>query len=151
MPSTPQIIHMRRRRWKKYHDTPAQRSGLGLVLFLSISFIICIFGLTYFYAIVTDDLPSLQSLPLLLEPPDGFLLQPTRFYDRSGTHVIYEVENPAIEERRYIRIGPSSENKVVDDGESLPQSLINATIAISDPSFINHLGFSTFRNPREFT
>lgn len=140
MPSVPHITRIRRRRWNKYHNTKTQRGGLVLALLVSISFVLLIFGVTFFYSLATQNLPSLETLPLLIEPPGGLLLQATRFYDRSGEHVIHTVENPAVSERRYYHLGTQAEVQESDD--FIHPNLVSATIAISDPTFWSNPGFS---------
>jgi membrane peptidoglycan carboxypeptidase len=140
MPSVTQIIRMRRRRRRKYHHTPIQRSGFGVVLILCLSIIIAGAGVVLFYSKATYQLPPIESIPILLEPPDGVLLQPTRFYDRSGAHVIHVVENPTIQERTYYSLGGEDFSS---GNMAEPQANIaNSTISISDPSFLEHPGFS---------
>jgi membrane peptidoglycan carboxypeptidase len=136
----PQILRMRHRRWNKYHDTPGQHWGIGLALVVSLSLVILIFGFIVIYTIATKNLPSLETLPMLLEPPNGLLLQPTRFYDRSGLHEIYVVENPAIQERKYLSM--ETEGEAPGKNPHIPATLIKSTIAITDPSFWSNPGFS---------
>jgi len=140
MPSVPQIIRMRHRRGSKYDNTPALRGSMGLALIISLATVFILFGSTFLYTTVTRDLPSLETFPLLLAPPDGLLLQPTRFYDRSGVHVIHTVENPTIPERQYLPLGSGDEDP--DTTPFLPDNLVMATIAIADPEFWSHPGFS---------
>jgi hypothetical protein len=45
------------------------------------------------YADLTHDLPNIQYLGILLNPPDGLLLQPTRIYDRSGAHLLLTLQD----------------------------------------------------------
>ncbi len=138
MPSVPHINRIRRRRRKKAHRPTFQRAGLAAILFVSLFFTLALTDMSLVYASAIQDLPSTQTLSLLLEPPDGFLLQPTRFYDRSGTHVIQEVENPAINERVYLPIETIRQGSEIEQ----PGSIITATIAISDPTFWSNPGFS---------
>jgi len=140
MPSNPHIIRMRRRRWNKYHHTTIQRGGLGLALLISLSILVMAFGSTILYVLATRDLPSPEIIALQLEPPDGLLLHPTRFFDRSGEHLIHSVENPTIQDRQYLPLETSGE--VTGDQEMLPSVLVSATIAISDPTFWSNPGFS---------
>lgn len=86
------------------------------------------------YADITRNLPSTDILPHLLNPPDGLLLQPTRIYDRSGLNLLYtfSTEESA---RRYLSINESSP-------QHIPQELVNAVIAVQDPQFWNHSGYS---------
>lgn len=140
MPSVTQIIRMRRRRWRKYHDTPIQRSGLGVALILCLFFLITSAIGVLSYSRATSHLPPIEIIPTSLEPPNGVLLQPTRFYDRSGTHVIHVVENPAISERSYLSLdGVEFTNTI---SASPHGNIIKATVSISDPTFFENPGFS---------
>ena len=56
------------------------------------------------YADVTRELPSVEILPRLLNPPDGLLLQPTRIYDRTGEQVLFTFASDDNSPRRYIPI-----------------------------------------------
>lgn len=140
MPSIPHITRIRRRRWHKYHNTTIQRGGLGIALLISLSILVIFLGLPSLYIFAIRDLPSPELISLLLEQPDGFLMQPTRFYDRSGVYLIHTVENPAIQERQYLPFGIDDEKRGTK--ETLPTTLISATIAISDPTFWSNPGFS---------
>ncbi|MBU0512619.1 MAG: penicillin-binding protein [Chloroflexi bacterium] len=140
MPTVPQILHFRQRRREKTQNTPASRAGLGCATLFSLCTAIAFIGLTLFYTALTRDLPSLETIPLLLEPPNGLLLHPTRFYDRSGEHVILSLQNPAVTERRYIPIDDNLENTAA--GQHLSPELVTATIATSDPTFWSNPGFS---------
>ena len=130
MPTVPQILRMRQRRREKTQNTPASRAGLGCATLFSLCTAIAFIGLTLFYTALIRDLPPLETIPLLLEPPNGLLLHPTRFYDRSGEYVIHSLQNPAVTERRYIPM------------EELSPELVTATIATSDPTFWINPGFS---------
>jgi membrane carboxypeptidase/penicillin-binding protein len=140
MPSIPHIIRMRRRRWHTYHHTPIQRGGLFTALLISLTILVLSFNLTALFIFATRNLPSPENIALQLEPPNGFLLQPTRFYDRTGVHLIHTVENPAIEERQYLPLETSGEDS--SNQEMLPSYLVSATVAISDPTFWSNPGFS---------
>jgi len=85
------------------------------------------------YVSLTRGLPSPQLLPALLTPPGGLLLQPTRITDRSGENVIYTFA-PSDSPRRYIPLGETNPQR-------LPQDLVNAVIARSDPAFWRHAGY----------
>ena len=86
------------------------------------------------YVSLTRDLPSIEILPILLNPPDGLLLQPTRIYDRTGKQELY-VFAPDDAPRRYIPLSDTNP-------QHLPQSLSDAIIAASDPGFWKHAGYS---------
>ena len=141
MPDIPQILRARQRRRKKYANTSLRLSGLGFSTSLSLLAAILFIGGTLLYSSLTSQLPALEIVPNLLEPPNGLLLQPTRFYDRAGGHILLELENPAVTAREYLPISNSS--------SSIPEQLIQATVAYSDPNFWTHPGFTTIRNNPE--
>jgi len=111
-----------------------------VALILSIALLSGGFGLVVFYTDITAKLPSLASLPLLLDPTDGLLMQPTRFYDRTGEHVIHTLQNPAIKERKYLYV--PSQDVEFNEKIAFSDSLLVATIAISDPTFWSNAGYS---------
>jgi membrane carboxypeptidase/penicillin-binding protein len=86
------------------------------------------------YADVTRDLPSVEILPRLLNPPDGILLQPTRIYDRTGEQVLFTFA-PTDTPRRYIPINEQNP-------QHIPVNLIDSMIAVQDPQFRSHSGYS---------
>ncbi len=135
MPLITQVLRARQRRKKKYDHKLLRRSGLGCATALSLIAAILFVGVTIIYAALTVDIPSHENLIVLLEPPDGLLLQPTRFYDKTGQHILLELENPAIETRQYLSLSGASTD------EKLPDTLIHATIAHTDPTFWEHPGF----------
>jgi membrane peptidoglycan carboxypeptidase len=135
MPSPAQIIRFRRHRQERVSRLFGTRAGWGCSMFLSLiaalTGIIAALG----YVELTRDLPSIDTLPALLDPPNGLLLVPTRLYDRTGTHLLLELRNPAAAEAQFLTQEPSQPN-------FLPSALISATLAVSDPAFWNHPGYS---------
>ena len=85
------------------------------------------------YANLTGSLPSVELLPVLLNPPDGLLLQPTRVYDRTGQHLL-STFTPDDSPRRYLPLG--SQNP-----QHLPDFLAQATVAIAQPDFWTSPGY----------
>ena len=139
MPATTQIISMRQQRRLRARNHPAGCLGLLVAVLLSLLLaLVGIFG-PLVYSNITQNLPSVEEIPGLIEAPNGLLLRPTRLYDREGQHVLLELQNPAARDRQYLRL------EVGDDGSQrrLPEDLINATLAASDPNFWEHSGFST--------
>lgn len=137
MPSTIPILRARReRRIAKRRKNEARRRSVllsaGMILSLLIAALII--ATAFAYVNLTRDLPSPQILPILLNPPDGLLLQPTRVYDRTGEIVLFTFA-PTDSPRRYI---PLSET----NPQHLPKSLADAVIAASDPGFHEHAGFT---------
>jgi membrane peptidoglycan carboxypeptidase len=131
MPSTLTIIRQRRDRRNRRRQSTSQRSGhvvLVVGFIVSALIVLGLMAVALGYANVTRDLPSIQQLPILLNPTNGLLLQPTRLYDRSGAHLL-AVLAPTDSARTYIPF------------DHLPKSLINATIAAADPDFDHHAGY----------
>jgi len=133
---TPILRERRKRRIAKGHKDEARtRNTLlsaGMILSLLIATLIIITAFSYVN--LTRDLPSVQILPTLLNPPDGLLLQPTRITDRTGENVIYTFA-PSNSPRRYIPLSDTNP-------QYLPKSLADAVIARSDPNFWKHPGYS---------
>ncbi len=119
MPSSLSILRQRRERRDQSRRSAESRTrgaaiGCGLIVSLLIAGTILTAAFTW--ASLTRDLPSTAALPALLDPQDGALLLPTRFYDRSSEHVI-SVLSPFHEPRRYTPL------------EKFPQQLVDATLA----------------------
>lgn len=131
MTNMPELVHRRRERradLRRRSESRVRAAGLGLGYVFSILLAVGIFALVFAYADLTRDLPSIDQLPILLNPKDGLLLQPTRLYDRTGGHLIFTVA-PSDSARIYLPLG------------HLPASLADATIAAADSSFERHPGY----------
>ena len=134
------VTRILRQRFKKRTKTSkTQNSTVGLSCATLISILSITIGITFtwFYASITRNLPSIEKISSLLEPPDGLYLHPTIFYDRSGTHPIYTLENPAISEREYFHL---------EQDTGIPEYIPNAFVAASDPFFWTHPGFNYLPN-----
>jgi len=90
--------------------------------------------IAFAYVSLTRDLPSIEILPRLLNPPDGLLLQPTRIYDRTGQNLLFTFA-PNDSPRRYVPLSNTNP-------QYLPKSLADSVIATSDPKFWKHSGYS---------
>jgi membrane peptidoglycan carboxypeptidase len=128
MPSFLSILRQRRERRDQSRRNAESRTrgvviGCGLIVSVLIAAVILTAAFTW--ASLTRDLPSVAALPVLLDPQDGALLQPTRLYDRNGEHVI-AVLSPFDEPRRYIPL------------EQFPLQLVDATLA-SQPDLAGRL------------
>ncbi|MGE5643731.1 MAG: transglycosylase domain-containing protein [Byssovorax cruenta] len=137
MPSTIPILRARRKRRLARQGANAVRSrnaflSVGMILSLLIAGLIITTAFTYVN--LTRDLPSPQLLSILLNPPNGYLLQPTRIYDRSGQKILFTFA-PDDSPRRYI---PLSET----NPQHLPKTLADAVIAKTDPDFWQHPGYT---------
>ena len=108
--------------------------GFGMVFSLVLAALILLGA--FAYADVTRDLPSVEILPRLLNPPDGLLLQPTRIYDRTGEHPLFRFSSaPEDAPRRYIPINEQNP-------QHIPTNLVNAALAVADPRFWSHAGYT---------
>ena len=93
--------------------------------------LVCLFG-AFAYADVTRELPSIEILPRLLNPPDGLLLQPTRIYDRSGLQLLFTFE-PENSPRRYIPVNPQNP-------QHIPENRVKAVI----PGKVEHIQYDQY-------
>src|SRR5690349_24256809 len=129
---TPILRARRERRLARQQKKSTRRRSallsVGMIFSLVLAVLIILGALKY--AEITHDLPSIDVLPRLLNPPDGLLLQPTRIYDRSGLQLLYTFA-PAETPRRYIPINEQNP-------QHIPVSLVNAVIAVQDPQFWSH-------------
>ncbi len=84
----------------------ALNAGARLALAL-ISISICMLFLAagFLYAWLSNDLPAIEQLPVLLNRQNGELLQPTRLLDRSGQQVLATLGNSG-ERRTFLSVNP---------------------------------------------
>ena len=143
MPDITQIIEKRESRREASRRSPARKLALSCSGLLSLAIaLFCLFAALE-YTSLTRNLPSIETLPLLVDPPGGLYLQPTRFYDRSGEHLILELQNPAVKGAQYLYFPDAASAATTADARAyLPGEVISATIAASDPGFWSHPGFS---------
>lgn len=137
MPSPASIVRKRRDRLREQGRRRERRwraggMGLGIVVSILVALLILAGGLAY--ADLTRDLPNIEYLPVLLNPPDGLLLQPTRLFDRTGEHLLLSLA-PTDTPRRYFPLNPQSP-------QHLPDALAKAIVALADPQFWSHGGYS---------
>jgi len=136
MPSTLPILRARRERRLARQRASESRTRNGLLavgVIFSLLIAACIITTAVSYVNLTSDLPSMETLPHLLNPPDGLLLQPTRIYDRTGEDLLFTFaadDSP----RRYIPLSDTNP-------QHLPEALADAVIAKTDPDFWNHPGY----------
>ncbi len=109
------------------------RISLGCGLVFSILLGLGIFGFALGYASLTSDLPSIEALPALLDPPDGLLYQPSRIYDRTGQYLL-TVLAPQDAPRQFLPLDSTQ-------GEALAPDLVALTLALTDPGFYSHPGY----------
>lgn len=125
----------RNRRLERQRASRGRRFTLLLSAgaFFSLLLVLAILSLAWAYTDLTADLPSLESLPRLLNPPNGLLLQPTRIYDRSGQHLLLAFA-PDDAPRRYLPLAEQNP-------QHLPKYLADAILALNDPTFWSHDGY----------
>ncbi len=130
--------HHRRQRDLRSGRQRAQRMVLGLGFGFSAALVVTILVGVFMYAGLSRDLPSVEAVPALLDSKNGVLLQPTRLYDRTGDHLL-AVLSPTDASRTFIPYN------------RLPASLVNATIAVSQPNFWASPGytFTGWRDPSD--
>jgi membrane peptidoglycan carboxypeptidase len=137
MPSTLPILRARRDRRlakQRAHQYRTRNAFLSMGMLLSLLIAALIITMAFSYVSLTRDLPSIETLPHLLNPPEGLLLRPTRIYDRTGENLLFTFA-PNDSPRRYI---PLSET----NPQHLPKSLTDSIIATSDPDFWRHSGYT---------
>ncbi|MBU2612022.1 MAG: penicillin-binding protein [Chloroflexi bacterium] len=139
MPSSLTIIRQRRDRRdraRRSAEGRATRLGFGCWFIVSALTAVVILAAALAYADLTRDLPPVETLPVLLDPQNGLLRQPTRLYDRSGAHLI-AVLAPEDAPRRFLAY------------PQIPKALIDATLVLADPGFWEHPGYLTsgWRDP----
>lgn len=131
LPSANRVLTWRQRRAAQARSSPAPRLGLLVAGSLALLLPLLFLGAGLYYTWLSADLPSIEKLPALIEPPGGVFQQPTRLYDRSGEHLLLALENPAAAGRRYLRVSSDPE----ETGPVFSPALIMATLASRDPDF----------------
>lgn len=144
MPNVAAIIRARSKRRLQARRRADSRFQRGLFVFgvvFSILLALTLLGMALAYADITRDLPPIEQLPLLLNPPNGQLLQPTRLYDRTGQRLLYTLA-PTDSARGYLPLNPQNPRH-------LPSSLADAVIITTDPNFWSHAGYrlEDWQNP----
>ncbi len=133
------IIRQRRHRRSLTRTSTQQRSqraAFGFGFTVSAALVVTVLVAALAYAGLTRGLPPVEELSILLDPSNGFLLQPTRLYDRSGQHLL------AV-------LAPKDATRIYAPYDQMPQSLIEATIATAEPNFWYSPGYviSGWQNP----
>ena len=137
MSSTIPILRARRERRltrQRLREARKRATFLTVGTILSLLIATLIIALSFTYASLTRDLPSTAILPILLNPPDGLLLQPTRIYDRTGKNLLFTFA-PNDAQRRYLPLSATNP-------QHLPKSLRDAVIAKTDSYFEKHPGYT---------
>jgi len=127
------IVRQRRYRRRQNRSSAQQRSrravfGFGFIVSAVAVALILAAALTY--AGLTRGLPAIEELPILLNPQNGLLLQPTRLYDRTGQHLL-------------AALSPTDSARIYALYNQFPKSLVDATIAVAEPRFLDSPGYVT--------
>lgn len=136
MPDLTDLIRLRSHRRLQERKNPSGRYGLGCAGLISIMLAGAALFIAFGYSRATVDLPTVETIPSLLSPPDGILLQPTRIYDREAKVVLLELQNPAAADKKYLKL--PDPNLPASDAFANP--LIQTTLAATDPGFWKHPG-----------
>ena len=133
-------IRQRRHRRSQTRSSAQQRSrrgALGFGFTISAVLVLAVLVAVLAYAGLTSGLPPVEELPILLNPDDGQLLQPTRLYDRTGLHLL-------------AALAPGDGTRIYALLNHLPQTLINATVALAEPDFWSSPGYvvSGWQDPK---
>jgi membrane peptidoglycan carboxypeptidase len=144
MPNITQVIRLRQKRRDRKLKYPLTKISLSIAIIISLAFLLVILLFSLFYAELTLGLPSITTLPTLLDPPHGTLLQPTRIYDRTGMHVLSVLENPSVGQPQYMQLptlfgGPSSQT---DSKNIIPPAIILTMVATHEPDFWVSRGYT---------
>jgi len=110
-------------------------SGLttALVALISLVLVLSLFIFGYLFTSFSRDLPSIETLPALLDREQGELLTATRVVDRSGEVTLYTYEEPAAP-RKFLSIDPQEQ-------EFISPQLVRAATAVYDPDFWSNPGY----------
>ncbi len=133
MPGSADLIRRRRHREARRARSSLQKSRRGTILVftvISLVFGLAAIGTAVVYSDLTRNLPSLNSLPVMLHPETGLLTSPTVITDRSGEVVLAELG--------------AGVGYLPTEFSGLPQvspELLDAFIAATDPGFWDHPGF----------
>jgi len=130
------IVRLRRNRRdlaRRSAEGRTLRAGFVFGFVVSAFAALLVLTLALLYADLVRGLPSIASLPILLDPQNGLLLQPTRLYDRSGQHLLATLA-PDETARQYLPLD-------LQASPHLPQSLADATIALVEPDFWDQPGY----------
>ncbi len=133
---------VRRRRRRQVHRSSAfdrrlgrSSFGCGLIAVPLLVLALVLAGLAFSRFVA--GLPSADQLPVLLNPSNGVLLQPTRLYDHTGEKLLLVLDNSGVR-RRYLSIDPA-------EPEHLSPYLLQVTVALYDPNFWRQPGFAWWR------
>jgi membrane peptidoglycan carboxypeptidase len=138
MPTTTNVI--RRRQVRELRARQGAQRNLrwaasalsSLVMVIAITLTGAVTAALTVYAWFTRDLPPAERLQTVFSPENPEFFQTTRFFDRTGQVLLYEVIDPRGGDRQY---KPYAE---------LPQAIISATVALEDKTFFTNPGYDLY-------
>ena len=134
MSSVAHIIRRKRAR-KARQRTQNQRSSLWMVLVFLITGIVVIVPLAVILGVA--GLLYIQAVNAMPTPAETIYLDPiigaTELYDRTGGTLIYTVEDPLGNQRRWIEL------------EALPDYVVSATLLMEDSDYLRATHFDAFQ------
>lgn len=140
------ILRNRRRRQAAARRSPLVPLAWTMTFIFSAAIAIAVIGAALGLFVVNRDVPPLETLPRLIEPPYGLIYHPTEIFDRSGKNLLIRLENPAAKDKQYL---------LFDDekSEHLPPILGEAAVATTDADFWTHPGVTrlSLTSPRPLT
>ncbi|MBI4772174.1 MAG: transglycosylase domain-containing protein [Chloroflexi bacterium] len=143
MPSTITILRQRERRRAaaRRGSRAALRwlSGAAASLAVLLALLTGVAGVAIAgaYAYFTRDLPDVGQLALAFGPDNNQFFQTTQIFDRTGQHLLYEVIDPRGGDRQWLTLDQSA-------ARHIPQSLLDATVAIEDRTFWTNPGYDLY-------
>lgn len=134
MSSVAHIIRRKRAR-KARHKAQRQRSSIWMLLILAVVTFIVVVPVTIILGVA--GLLYSQAVSYMPTPAETIYLDPivgaTELYDRSGTTLIYSVEDPLGNQRRWIEL------------EALPDYVVSATLLMEDSDYLRTANFDVFQ------
>ncbi|GAB4476333.1 MAG: PBP1A family penicillin-binding protein [Anaerolineales bacterium] len=141
-----QIIRQRRKRKLIDHRNPLPIIGWAGATILSLLLTFSIFGIGWIIVDLLRDLPSIETVELLLDSQNGTLRSPTRFLDREGKITLASLENPAIERLWLDLPNPDSSSPSLELDSPLARVLLAVSEANSTPKL--RIGFPDLVSPQ---
>ena len=113
--------------------------GITLAAVLSVILALGAIWVGSLYGQISLNLPSIENLALLLDGEPGQERPPTRIYADDGQTVLFTLQNPNAADAVYLSL------------EEIPNYMVDATLAASDPDFWQHHGFHFIGNSSQLT
>ncbi len=131
------------RRQRRSHTNRVRESTFGKAAWGFAALLVCVISLlvilvSWQYAQLTRDLPSIEQIPAQLNAQSPAFTRPTRLVDRSGTQVIFDLSMPGVQ-RKYVRLEGV--------GDTVSADFSKALVALIEPDFWQSSGVD-FRSLR---